>query len=97
MASDKISLRARALVDRPQIDVADGGKVPVIVRFNSNQGKESFFGHGAKELIHSLRKDFNLIPALAMNIARQEIEKLAKMQEVAEVWYDELVHVTLDT
>jgi serine protease AprX len=93
MASDKISPRARALVSKFQ---NDGNQVPVIVRFHSNESKRKFYGRSADVSIRSTRKDFHLIPATAMLIAQEEIESLAAMDEIAEVWYDEPVHITLN-
>lgn len=94
MAADKISPRARSLIHESR---QNGEQIPIIVKFRSPSSKEAFRSRSEMISVRSLRKDFHLIPATAMIIEASEVDNLAEMDEVAEVWYDEPVRTLLDT
>ncbi len=94
MAPGKVSpraLRMAAEADRR------GEQIPVIVKFHSGHSKTEFHSHTAPLTVQSTRKDYSLIPAIAMWLRATEIESLAGMEEVAEVWYDEPVYTMLNS
>lgn len=94
MASGKVSSRARnmanAASDRDE-------SLPVIVKFHSEHSQVEWHQQSAPLTAQSRRKEYSLIPAIALSVHPTEIDELAEMEEVAEVWYDEPVHILLDS
>lgn len=94
MAPGKVSPRARNMAAEAS---TRGEQIPVIVKFHSGHSKSAFHSHTAQLTAQSMRKDYSLIPAIAMSVRPDEIAELAEMEEVAEVWYDEPVHSVLNS
>ncbi|MEZ4831790.1 MAG: S8 family peptidase [Caldilineaceae bacterium] len=97
MAPGKVSPRARSMATEA---ANRGEQIPVIVRFCSGHSKAEFHRHSAESAeltAQSVRKDYTLIPAVAMSVRPDEIDELAGMEEVDEVWYDEPVHSVLNS
>lgn len=93
MATEKMTPRTRSKVDESR---QQGEQIPIIVKFHSSSSRQAFRNRAGTVSVRSLPKDFHLIPATAMTLAAAEIETLAEMEEVAEVWYDEPVHILLN-
>jgi serine protease AprX len=94
MASGKVSTRTRRVAEEAS---RHGQQVPIIVKFYSGHSMAEFHNHTSQVTAQSMRKDYSLIPAIAMSVKPSEIDELAEMEEVAEVWYDEKVHAVLDS
>jgi serine protease AprX len=94
MATDKMTPRARSVLDESR---QHGEQIHIIVKFHSPSSRQAFRNRAGGLSVRSRPKDFHLIPATAMTVPAEEMERLAAMDEVAEVSYDEPVHVLLDT
>lgn len=94
MSSGKVSTRTRRVAEEAS---SHGQQIPIIVKFHSGHSKAEFHIHTSQLTAQSMRKDYSLIPAIAMSVKPGEIDELAEMEEVAEVWYDEKVHAVLDS
>lgn len=94
MAAGKVSTRTRRVAEEAS---RHGQQVPIIVKFYSGHSMAEFHTHTSQVTAQSMRKDYSLIPAIAMSVKPSEIDELAEMEEVAEVWYDEKVHAVLDS
>lgn len=94
MSSGKVSTRTRRVAEEAS---SHGQRIPIIVKFHSGHSMAEFHIHTSQLTAQSMRKDYSLIPAIAISVKPGEIDELAEMEEVAEVWYDEKVHAVLDS
>ncbi|QIB26849.1 S8 family serine peptidase [Caloranaerobacter azorensis] len=77
--------------------VTDNEEIPVIVVFKEKlDSKRKIF---VNKLIgnYKIKHEYKNIPAIAMKLKKDQIEKLSKLDVVAHIEYDELVKASMDT
>ena len=91
--SDKLTPRTRSLIQS-----ARGGNepVPVIVQFKAGRGREVFATGTRAISTMNVTQDYSIIPAVAVDVDPSQIEALAALEGVENVWYDEPVHTMMD-
>ena len=91
--NDKLTPRTRDLIQS-----ARGGNesVPVIVQFKAGRGREVFATGTRAISTMNVTQDYSIIPAVAVDVDPSQIEALAALEGVENVWYDEPVHTMMD-
>ncbi|MBI3943773.1 MAG: S8 family peptidase [Chloroflexi bacterium] len=69
------------------------GPVPVIVQYKPGTHAETVQG---LERGGETRYVYSLIPATALNLSNEEVQKLASQDNVVAIWYDEIVYTCLN-
>lgn len=91
--SDKLTPRTRDLIQSAR---GGGEPVPVIVQFKAGRGRE-VFATGSREIsAMNVTQDYSIIPAAAVAVDPNQIDALAELEGVENVWFDEPVHTMMD-
>lgn len=91
--SDKLTPRTRDLIQSAR---GGGEPVPVIVQFKAGRGRE-VFATGTREIsAMNVTQDYSIIPAAAVAVDPNQIDALAELEGVENVWFDEPVHTMMD-
>ena len=91
--SDKLTPRTRDLIQS-----ARGGEpIPVIIQFKAGRGREALATGSRAISTVIVTQDYSIIPAAAANVDPNQIDALAALEGVENVWYDEPVHTMLDS
>ncbi len=94
MASEeKLSRQVRNVVQQAG---AGGEPVPVIVKFKDERGIGAFRTRFGEISTMSVKNEYHLIPAVALEADPTRLEELAELEEVERIWLDEVVHTWLD-
>ncbi|RLT36576.1 MAG: hypothetical protein DWI57_14640 [Chloroflexi bacterium] len=96
MATDengKLTPRTRDLIQSAR---GGGGQVPVIVQFKAGRGREVFVTGSRAISTVNVTQDYSIIPAAAVVVDASQIDALAQLEGVENVWFDEPVHTMMD-
>ena len=91
--NDKLTPRTRDLIQSAR---GGGEQVPVIVQFKAGRGREVFATGTRAISTMNVTQDYSIIPAAAVVVDANQIDALAQLEGVENVWFDEPVHTMMD-
>ncbi|MFZ1753635.1 MAG: S8 family peptidase, partial [Caldilineaceae bacterium] len=92
--SSKLTPRTRGLIQSAR---SSDEPVPVIIQFKAGRGREVLPTDSRSISTMNVRQDYVVIPAVAIDVAPSQIDALAELEDVENVWFDEPVHTMLDS
>ena len=93
MDSEKLSAHVRDVIEQAR---ANDEEVQVIVRFQSAQSQRKMGSLTSGAGAIKVNQEFRLIPATALSLSPATLDELSHLDEVENVWLDEMVHILLD-
>ena len=91
---DKLTPRTRDLIQSAR---GGGEPVPVIIQFKAGRGREALATNARSISTVNVTQDYSIIPAAAAAVDANQIDALAELEGVENVWFDEPVHTMLDS
>ena len=88
----KVTPRTRSLIR----SAGDNEPVPVIIQFQAGRGREVLATGTRSISTMNVTQDYSIIPAIAADMSPDQIDALASLEGVENVWYDEPVHTMMD-
>ncbi len=92
--NDKLTPRTRNLIQSAR---GGGEPVPVIIQFKAGRGREALATNARAISTVNVTQYYSIIPAAAAAVDANQIDALAQLEGVENVWFDEPVHTMLDS